>query len=422
MRILITHNNFPAQFRHIAEYLGRTPGNQVVFVTKTPRKEWTIEGVTKVIFTPNQSLREDSHPLCTNFENSIRHAQGMSQTCVALKERGFIPDVILGHSGWGQTLFMRDIFPDTPFICYFEWYYSSTSAETTFDMRKRTISERAQLRLRNDAILHDLVSCQSGITPTNWQRSQFPSEFHSKLVQVHDGIDTHYFSPHHTGLLSPQELNIPGLDLTGAKELITYCARGMEPYRGFPQFYQALPAILAQRPDCHVLIVGEDRVCYSPKLPEGDSYRKRMEAQIKVDESRVHFTGPLPYGQYKQVLLASSAHIYLTWPFVLSWSLLEAMSCGCLIIGSDTDPVHEVLRHGENGLMTDFHSPAHIADTTLFALEKQAELRDLRTNARQTILDTYCLSKCLPIHLKILAEAARSGPRYHKHTTIQSDS
>jgi glycosyltransferase involved in cell wall biosynthesis len=409
MRILITHTNFPAQFRHVAEHLGRTPGNQIVFATKTPRKEWTIAGVNKAVFKP-EGPPAAGHPLARGFEDSVRNATGLLTLCAGLKRQGFIPDVVLGHSGWGQTMFVRDVFPDTPFIGYFEWYYSAASPESTFDGRVRNEAERAGIRVRNSAILHDLVACRAGITPTGWQRAQFPVEFQPKLAQVHDGINTHYFSPAEGGRLPIERLDLPDTDLTGATELVTYCSRGLEPYRGFPQFYEALPAILRERPGCHVLIVGEDRVCYSPKPPEGQTYKTMIQELVDVDLSRVHFTGPLPYGRYKQVLQASSAHVYLTWPFVLSWSFLEAMSCGCLVIGSDTEPVREVLRHEENGLLTDFHSPEAIARNTIHALEKQAALVELRRNARQTVLDKYCLSKCLPVHLNILAQAAKDGP------------
>lgn len=411
MRLLITHNNFPAQFRHIAEYLGRDKRNQIVFATKNPRKEWVIPGVAKAVFKADGESDESAYGPSRSFEDCVRNGVGLLRACKSLKEQGFIPDVILGHSGWGQSLFLRDVFPDTPFVGYFEWFYSATSAETTFDKRQRTEGDLATLRLRNTAILHDLVACRTGIMPTGWQRSQFPAEFQPKLVQAHDGINTRYFAPADGGRLPIDQLDLPGTDLSGAQELVTYCSRGLEPYRGFPQFYEALPSILEERPNAHVLIVGDDRICYSPKLPDGQTYKQLVTEKVSVDEKRVHFTGALPYGVYKQVLQASSAHVYLSWPFVLSWSFLEAMACGCLMVGSNTEPVREVLRHKENGLLTDFHSPKKIAKTIIFALKRQEKLLDLRKNARQTILDTYCLSKCLPIHLNILAQAAKDGPR-----------
>lgn len=410
MRVLITHTNFPAQFRHIAEFLGRSKKNQVVFATRNPRPEWTIPGVAKAVFAPDGKIETNPHPLGRGYDDNLRHATAMIELCESLKKRGFQPDVILGHSGLGQTLFLRDAFPETPFVSYFEWYYRANSSEFTFGGRNGNAMERARLRIRNTPILHDLASCRTGVTPTGWQRAQFPSVFQPKLVQAHDGIDTRYFAPDPNGRLPISELDLPDTDLSGAEELVAYCSRGLEPYRGFPSFYESLPAILDARPGCHVLIVGEDRVCYSPKLPNNESYKTFMQRKVDVDESRVHFTGPLPYGKYKQVLQASSAHVYLTWPFVLSWSMLEAMSCGCLVVASDTEPVREVIRHEENGLLTTFHSPEKIAETTIDALIRQEEYSVLRENARQAILDKYCLSKCLPVHLNILARVAGIDP------------
>ncbi|BCS89941.1 glycosyl transferase [Pseudodesulfovibrio sediminis] len=400
MRILITHCNFPAQFRHIAAYLGRNPKNEVVFATKNPRPEWNIPGVGKVAFQPVENRAESLHPLSLGVDESVRHGAGLLDTCRQLKAKGFNPDVILGHSGWGQTMYLKDVFPDAPLVNYFEWYYNAAGPETRLDHREKNDTDLAMLRMRNTPILHDLVSCSAGVTPTAFQQTQFPSEFKAKIHQIHDGIDTRYFAPDPN--ISIQNLQLPGIDLTGCTELLTYCARGLEPYRGFPQFYQALPAILYARPSCHVLIVGEDRACYSPKLTDGRTYKQEMIKRVRVDESRVHFVDPLPYGLYKKVLQASTAHAYLTWPFVLSWSMLEAMSCECLIVGSDTEPVQEVLQDGQNGLLTSFTDPDKIAKSMIQALEHAPDLQHIRKAARRTIQNKYDLAICLPKQIKLL--------------------
>lgn len=405
MRILFTHKNFPAQFRHMAEHLGKSPDNEVIFATTNPRLEWDIPGVKKAVFQEPAPSRGTGNQLCKGFDEATRFGANLLRSCRDLKKQGFVPDIMVGHSGWGQTLFLRDIFPDTPFLAYFEWYYNIRGPEILFDGRQRTESETANIRLSNTPMLHDLAACAGGISPTRWQKSQFPKEFHSKIAQIHDGINTNYFAPAPT----PPKLELTGVDLSGATELLTYCSRGLEPYRGFPQFYRALPRILRERPGCHILIVGEDRVCYSPRLPEGQTYKQLVTREVELDESRVHFTGPLPYGQYKQVLQASSAHIYLTWPFVLSWSFLEAMSCGCLMIGSDTPPVREVLAHGYNGLLTDFHSPEQIAEDVIATLKNKEKLGALRTKARQTIKERYCLSRALPMQIDLLHKVAAAG-------------
>ncbi|WP_147820578.1 glycosyltransferase [Salidesulfovibrio onnuriiensis] len=407
MRILFTHKNFPAQFRHMAEHLGKDPNNEIIFATTNPRLEWDIPGVKKAVFTQSPASGQALSPMQQTHDEAVRYGTGLLAACRNLKKQGFEPDIVVGHSGWGQTLFLRDIFPRAPFLAYYEWYYNADGPEITFDGRERSDSEKALIRMRNTAILHDLTSCAGGISPTLWQKSQFPQEFRHKIAQIHDGINTNYFAPAPEMALP----DLPRVDLSGATELLTYCSRGLEPYRGFPQFYRALPHILRERPGCHVLIVGEDRICYSPRLPNGQTYKQKLTGEVQVDESRVHFTGPLPYGQYKQVLQASSVHVYLTWPFVLSWSFLEAMSCGCLIVGSDTAPVREVLAHGYNGLLTDFHSHEQIARDVVATLKSREKLKALRTRARQTIVDRYCLTRTLPRQLDLLRKVAEAGPR-----------
>lgn len=406
MRVLFTHKNFPAQFRHMAEFLGKNPENEILFATTNPRPEWKIPGVKKVVFKPIPESENAPRPEVRAFDDAARFGTGLLSVCRRLRAQGFVPDIVVGHSGWGQTLFLRDIFPEAPFLGYYEWFYNAEGPEIAFDGRSRSESEKAMIRMRNTAILHDLTACAGGISPTRWQKSQFPVEFQRKIVQIHDGINTGYFAPD-SAIGLPK---IPGVDLDGATELLTYCSRGLEPYRGFPQFYRALPAILRERPGCHVLIVGEDRVCYSPRPANGKSYKDLLTQEVAVDESRVHFTGPLPYGLYKQVLQASSVHLYLTWPFVLSWSFLEAMACGCLIVGSDTAPVREIMEHGYNGLLTDFHSHERIATDLIGALQNRDKLGSIRTRARKTIQERYCLSRTLPKQVDLLCRVADAGP------------
>jgi glycosyltransferase involved in cell wall biosynthesis len=220
----------------------------------------------------------------------------------------------------------------------------------------------------------------------------------------HDGVDTSFFQPK-----SGAKLILPAidLDLSAVDEVVTYATRGMEPYRGFPQFMEAVALIQARRPNCHVVVVGEDRVAYGKQLPEGKTYKQLMLDRLSLDPDRLHFTGSLPYHQYLQVLQASSAHIYLTRPFVLSWSMLEAMATGCLVIGSNTEPVREVIADGKNGLLVDFFSPTEIADSVDEVLDHPDQFTYLREQARQTILQQYDLAQLLPQHLQWLNNAAR---------------
>ncbi|OUL23543.1 glycosyltransferase family 4 protein [Nostoc sp. 106C] len=400
MRVLFLHNNFPAQYRHVALKLAQDPNNLVVFATKN--REVTLPGIHKAIFEPSRDPHPTTHHYVRPLEGAVLHGQAVYKLTEQLKARGFVPDVICGHSGWGPTLFVKDAFPDTPLICYFEWFYHAHGSDADFDPTEPlTIDDVARIRLKNAPILLDLYTCDRGLSPTNWQKSQFPPEFQGKISVLHDGVDTEFFQPH-----PKAKLVLPNLDLSGVDEIVTYVARGMEPYRGFPQFIEAIAYVQERRPNCHVVIVGADRVCYGKSLPEGSTYKDLMLKKVPLDLSRVHFTGTLPYGQYLQVIQASSVHVYLTRPFVLSWSMIEAMSTGCLVLGSDTAPVTEIIQDGENGLLVDFFSPQKIADRIDEVLDHPTRMEQIRLNARKIVLERYALADLLPKHIQLLKDAA----------------
>lgn len=396
MKILFLHPNFPAQFRHLAAVLGKDRQNTVVYATNRP--EGQIPGVKKVVYEKSRTARAETHHYVRPLENAVLEAQGVYRVAQKLKDQGFYPDIIYGHSGWGPTLFMKDIFSRTTLLCYFEWYYNAYGSDASFDPSDLIdADDEARIRIKNAPILLDLVACDRGLSPTGWQRSQFPVEFQSKIKVHHDGIDTDYFKP-----VPDSKLLIPriNLDLTAVPEIITYVARGMEPYRGFPQLIETISILQNQRPQAHFVIVGKNRVAYGKNLPDGKSYKEAMLEKFPLDLRRVHFTDLLPYDEYLQVLQASSVHIYLTRPFVLSWSMLEALSTGCLIVASDTAPVTEVIENNVNGLLVDFFDPRQISDRVMEALDNPKAMAKIREQARETILNYYDLAKLLPQHLQ----------------------
>lgn len=402
MKILFLHPNFPAQFRHLATVLGQDQQNQVIYATN--RQEGQIEGVTKVLYDKSRTARPETHHYVRPLENAVLEAQGVYRIAQKLKDQGFYPDVVYGHSGWGPTLFMKDIFPKATLICYFEWFYNAYGSDASFDPSDPiNADDEARIRIKNAPILLDLATCDRGLSPTNWQRSQFPQEFHSKIKVHHDGIDTSYFQPLPNAKLVLPRIN---LDLSEVDEIVTYVARGMEPYRGFPQFMETVALLQQKRPQCHVVIVGKNRVAYGKTLPDGKTYKQAMLEKLSLDLNRVHFTDLLPYSEYLQVLQASAAHIYLTRPFVLSWSMLEALSTGCLIVASDTAPVTEVIQDGVNGLLVDFFSPQQICDRLCEALDNRDKMATIRTKARETILESYDLANLLPEHLQWVKDLA----------------
>ncbi len=319
---------------------------------------------------------------------------------------------MLGHNGWGEIWYLKDVFPKTPLIGYFEFFYRTEGADVDFEPSVAEKFDTApRIRTKNLGNHLGLEAVDLGQCPTRWQQSLYPERYHSMLRVVHEGIDTRAVAPNPSAKLRLPE---GGPELSAGDEVVTYVARNLEPYRGFTSFMKSLPLILARRPKAHVVIVGGDDVSYGARPPAGKSFKQQMLEELgdSLDLTRVHFLGKVPYPVFLTVLQISRAHIYLTYPFVLSWSMLEAMSAGCLIIGSKTPPVEEVIHHQDNGLLVDFFDVEAIAATAVDALANPGAYRATREQARRTIIDTYDLhTLALPAQLRLLKEVTEpEGP------------
>ncbi|TCV82366.1 glycosyltransferase [Sulfurirhabdus autotrophica] len=308
------------------------------------------------------------------------------------KTDGFVPDIIIAHPGWGEALYVKDIYPDTPLLSHFEFYYHAEGADANFDPEyPLSLDGRTRIRTRNALHLLNLETCDAGVSPTQWQKQLHPQGYHHKITRIHEGIDTSLVKP-----APGQTFTLPnGKVLTQQDQVITYVSRNLEPYRGFHQFMRAVPEICRRHPNSQIVIVGGDEVSYGQKLPNNQTWREKLLQEISIDPHRVHFLGKIPYAHYLALLQVSTAHIYLTVPFVLSWSMLEAMAAGCLVIGSDTAPVREVLQHGKNGLLVDFFSPQQIADAVDEVLGHPDRMHSIRQAARQTIVEQYEVQQSL---------------------------
>lgn len=405
MNILFVHQSFPGQFMHLAAVLAGSSGNRVVFLTEETKNKANLANVFKAIFALSRPPKPEIHPYLRNAEKAILQGQAAYRTGLALKEQGFTPDVIYGHAGFGASMYMKDLYPEVPLVGYFEWFYHAHGTDVGFDPAAPTsLDDECRLRTKNMVLLQELYSCDVGVTPTYWQHSQFPLEYRTKLHVLHDGVDTRINRPEPNAKLVLPELK---LDLSEAQEIVTYVGRGMEEYRGFPQFMEAVYLLQQRRPSCHAVIVGGDGVAYGKPHPSGKSFKDIMLGKYDFDQTRLHFTGPLPYGQYRKVLQASTAHVYLTYPFVLSWSMLEAMSCGCTLVASDTPPVREVVRDRQNGLLVDFFKPQELAERLEEVLTDKSLRIRLGKNARETIKKQYDLEKLIGQQVQLLENVAR---------------
>ncbi|MEJ2610275.1 MAG: glycosyltransferase family 4 protein [Candidatus Thiodiazotropha sp.] len=408
MRYLFVHQNFPGQYRHVVRRLGETPGNQVVFLTQR-NDEVRLPGVRKIVYKTARSVRPNVHRYLHDAEMGVLNAQAVARAAQDLKRSGFTPDVMVGHNGWGEIWYLKDIFPNTPLLGYFEYFFRMEGGDVSFDPDEPlNLDSGPRIRTRNMGNLLGLDVVDLGQCPTKWQRSRYPTIYHPMLRVSHEGVDTRVARPDATASLVMPD----GTKLKHGDEVVTYVARNLEPYRGFPTFMRALPEILTERPNARVVIVGGNQTSYGPGLPNRKTYRQQMIEELgdALDLSRIHFLGRVPYDIYMRVLQVSHVHVYLSYPFVLSWSALEAMATGCLLVASRTAPVEEVVRDGENGLMVDFFSPGEVAGKVVAVLSDPQAYSALRANARRTVVQRYDLeSICLPGQLAMLREVAASA-------------
>lgn len=416
MKFLFIHQNFPGQFKHLAPALA-AQGHTVVAMTMQKGDASAWQGVRLVRYGVPRGTTPGVHPWAGDFETKVLRGEACFRAALQLKSQGFTPDAIIAHPGWGESMFLKDVWPDARLGIYCEFFYQAHGADTGFDpeFAKDDPGEACRLRLKNLNNLLHFELADAGISPTHWQASTFPEPFSSQITVVHDGIDTAAITPIPHVALTLTAKGQP-INLTRQNEVITFVNRNLEPYRGYHVFMRALPEILRRRPKARVLIVGGSDVSYGAR-PDSAHYGNRSWRQIFIDEvrpqipdadwARVHFLGSIPYQSFVPLLQLSSVHVYLTYPFVLSWSLLEAMSAGCAIVASDTQPLHEVIQHGETGRLVDFFDTAGLIDEICALLGDSAERARLGANARAFAQAHYDLnSVCLPRQLEWVAKLA----------------
>ena len=403
MKILFIHQNFPGQFKYLAPALVQQ-GHTVVAMTmqKTEAKEW--QGVRLAPYTATRGTTPKVHPWISDFETKTIRAEACFRAALRIRAEGLNPDLIVSHHGWGESLFLKDVWPQAKLAIYCEFYYHPRGADVGFDPEfpAEDAGEVCRLRLKNlNNLLHFEVA-DAAISPTHWQASTFPEPFRSKITVVHDGIDTEAVAPNPAVSLT---LN-GNIKLTRADEVITFVNRNLEPYRGYHIFMRTLPELFKRRPQARVLIVGADDVSYGARPAEGKKWKDIFASEVRpqisdADWARVHFLGHIPYQHFIPLLQLSTVHVYLTYPFVLSWSLLEAMSVGCAIVASDTQPLREAIRHDDTGRLVDFFDVPGLANEVCALLDDPVARQRLGANARAFAQATYDLKTvCLPRQLQ----------------------
>lgn len=415
MKVLLIHQNFPGQYKHLGPALAAR-GDQVVALTPKVDKPVLWNGIRVLPYKIRRGSSRDAHPWILDLETKIIRAEACYDAAVQVKAQGFNPDVILAHHGWGEPMFLKDVWPQARMGLYCELYHSADYPFMGFDPEfpsRAPDKEPLRLRIRNlNNTLH-FDAGEAGLSPTQFQADTFPENHRDRITVMHDGIDTDTVVPNSNAVLKVKD----DLSLTRQDEVITFINRNLEPYRGYHIFMRQLPELLKRRPNAHVVLLGGDEVSYGAKAPKGKTWKQiyidEVRGQISdQDWARVHFLGRVPYDQFLSLLQVSTVHVYLTYPFVLSWSLLESMSAGCAIVASDTAPVREVMTEGFNGTMVDFFDKEGLTDRVCDLLDDPDLRAKLGENGRKFVRENYDLhSKCLPAHLDWVDSLYAMQPR-----------
>ena len=404
MNILFIHQGFPGQYIRVLKALAASSQHKIVGLGRARRDDSLPAEIAYLPYGVQRGNTPGIHPLVMETESKVIRAEACAKTAHRLQEKGFRPDLICAHPGWGEALFIKDIWPQAPLLSYQEFYYQPIGFDSDFDQEMQGLQswqDKAKLRMKTANLLLNLQASNWCVTPTQFQRSSFPKQWQSRISVIHEGIDTQLACP--DAAVAP--LLLPdGTSVRRGDPVVTFVNRRLEPYRGCHSFLRALPELQRLAPDARVVIVGQQEgVSYGAECRTGswkEVFLKEIEGQY--DPSRVHFTDTLAYGPFLQLLQISAVHVYLTYPFVLSWSLLEAMSSGCAVVGSDTAPVREVIRDGHNGLLVDFFRPDDLAVAVAELLNNADRAAALGREARSTVQRRYSLSDCLPRHLSLM--------------------
>lgn len=407
--ILFIHENHPAQFGGIARHLASTGWN-VIFCTASARFpphqvfELKPDGYSVVRYGRKRGANSDTHPFLATIETAILNAQGFARAALKIREGGFHPDVIVAHSGWGSGSFAKSIWPDSKLVQYLEWWYRYPPVDRLGGDAPRWDEDRSAATLcRNMPFLLDVQSADLILVPTEFQRAQIPEWIGVDIKVIHDGVDVEAFRPHREG---DRQFSHPGLP--DDAPIVTYATRGMEPMRGFPEFMRDLGLILEKNPRLHAVIAGSDTSHYGPRPSSDDTWKAKALRENDLDLSRVHFVGRLPMSRYRELLRRSAVHVYLTKPFVASWSLLDAMATGCALVVSDTEPVRE-LAIKETAVRVAFDKPGEIATAVSAVLSDKARTHEMQQCAREHVVGNYCARRTGQAREMLFANLANSS-------------
>ena len=378
--VLFVHTNFPAQFRDLAQTLvARGVRCAAIGQSNAPG----IEGMPIGRYALNRGTAPGILPFAVRAEADLIRGSGALRIARTMKEQGCDPAVIVGHPGWGETVFLDEVWPNAKRVMFSEFFYRGRGLDIDFDQEFFETTEDAVLlgKAKNAVMTLALSDADVIVAPTEFQAAVLPPVFRPLVRVIHEGVDVDAIRP-----VAGAPFALPdGRMIAPGAPVITYVNNHMEPMRGIHIFARALPRLMAEVPDAQVLVFGwENPRPYGGQPPEGKTWREIAFEGVDVDPARLHFLGKRPHEELLAAMQISTAHVYYTYPFVLSWSLVEAMASGCYIIGSDTPPLHDAIKDGVNGRLLPFFDVDALSQAMIQACRDPQASTRLRAAARAT--------------------------------------
>ena len=413
-KILFVHRNFPAQFKNIADHLS-SEGYEVTAIISGLNTNRQNSKFKIIRYDIHRSSRGD-YDLLSDFEAKVIRAEAAYLRCKIYAAGGYSPDIIYFHPAWGESIFLRTLWPSAKLLMYCEYFTGEHNEDLFYGNNdSHVLDEKSLLKIviKKSNLLLNLVNFDVGISPTLFQKKTFPKEYQGKIETIHDGVDTSYFSPSDQVEI---RINRDNRTYTFDKdsEVLTFVNRNMEPYRGINSMIRAIPSLLQLRPNLSIFLIGESAKGYGPAPDRGKYGTKNwkeiileeIDPQMRpVDWERVFFLGTVPKNFYRSCLQLSSCHVYLTYPYILSWSLLEAMSVGCSIVASDNTAVREFIADDINGTIVDFFDVPGLVRACVNTITDRPLSKKYGVLARRKIVAEYDLeSIILPKLSRILRE------------------
>ena len=404
MNILVVHQGFPGQYTHIVKAL-HNRGDKVTVISLNKPNVDILKCIRFIKYDVRRGNGRDTHELCSETETKTIRGESVGLIAEKLRSQGYEPDIILAHPGWGESLFLRTIWPKCPQLHYVEFAYNTEESDSDFEdvyNKKLTWVQKSKIRMKNANVYLNLDDMDWGVSPTEFQRATLPDWAKKKLSVIHDGIDTDWAKPDPDVKIQLRD----GTTLTRENKVITFVNRTFEPYRGIHKMIEAIPSVQKAIPDVKIFLIGRDTpyVSYGEHRKDKKGWLNHLREiyKDKIDWSRVYTPGKISHDNLRRLFQLTSAHVYLSYPFVLSWSLLEAMSCGALIVGSDTEPVREVIKNGQNGLLVPFQDSQRLSDILIECLDRDIDDVAIREKARLTILKRFSLRECIKKQLALI--------------------